>query len=341
MAKNGKAGGHFSDLSDDEVDKFHHSRDKILFEDSKNTSAVLEYEDAPFLNEQDVLPLDPSSDEFSEDTLLNEEYYLNSDIKAWGRKKKIFYSSDKNAEKEELLECIRVQRLKRASLRLCDYYFPGLADQKLYYQNIQYYEAPTCFPYYKNGRIVENSKNLYFVSKANQVPKSCSKDRQSSGSEREDESLSQSELEDDLYSSCETEGECGLDHQDEYANKINKRDVNSDEEYYEAIKSLKAAKKEKNPNCSYSGPSYDRYNDMDAGSKRTIPYEILKNKGLLPVRSKEQRNPRVKQRKRYERAMKKIKGFKPMVAPKMHGAPYAGERSGIRTNIVKSTKFTR
>src|SRR5687767_12311752 len=42
------------------------------------------------------------------------------------------------------------------------------------------------------------------------------------------------------------------------------------------------------------------------GSKRQINYQILKNKGLTPHRKKEQRNPRVKHRNKYEKAKKKI-----------------------------------
>ena len=83
---------------------------------------------------------------------------------------------------------------------------------------------------------------------------------------------------------------------------------------------------------------YDVYNDRaDPESKRSVGYDIMKNKGLIPYRSKDQRNPRVRQRSRFEKAQKAIKGFKPILVDK--SKPYAGEATGIRTHIVKSRKL--
>lgn len=42
--------------------------------------------------------------------------------------------------------------------------------------------------------------------------------------------------------------------------------------------------------------------------KRGITYEMAKNKGLVPVRKKEQRNPRVKHRMKYQKAKVRRKG---------------------------------
>ena len=41
---------------------------------------------------------------------------------------------------------------------------------------------------------------------------------------------------------------------------------------------------------------------------RHITYEIAKNKGLMPSRKKEQRNPRVKYRNKYQDKLKRRKG---------------------------------
>ncbi|RKP24104.1 Sas10 C-terminal domain-containing protein, partial [Syncephalis pseudoplumigaleata] len=48
----------------------------------------------------------------------------------------------------------------------------------------------------------------------------------------------------------------------------------------------------------------------DPAGKRTINYQILKNKGLAPKRTKEQRNPRVKHRKKFVKAQKKLRSVK-------------------------------
>jgi U3 small nucleolar RNA-associated protein 3 len=76
---------------------------------------------------------------------------------------------------------------------------------------------------------------------------------------------------------------------------------------------------------------------MDPNDKRGVNYEIMKNKGLTPSRNKEQRNPRVRQRKKYERSMTKLKSFKSVV--KSHDGKYGGEETGIKKNLAKSVRF--
>lgn len=46
----------------------------------------------------------------------------------------------------------------------------------------------------------------------------------------------------------------------------------------------------------------------EVDSKRAITYQIAKNKGLMPHRKKEQRNPRVKHRNRFRKAKIRRKG---------------------------------
>jgi len=78
---------------------------------------------------------------------------------------------------------------------------------------------------------------------------------------------------------------------------------------------------------------------MEGGDaeKRGITYKIMKNKGLTPHRKKEQRNPRVKHRKKYDKALKKRRSQVPD-ARRQEGA-YAGEKSGIKSKVTKSTVF--
>ncbi len=64
---------------------------------------------------------------------------------------------------------------------------------------------------------------------------------------------------------------------------------------------------------------------------------MLKNKGLTPHRKKEQRNPRVKHRNKYEKAKKKIKSFKRVVV--QQEGSYGGEKTGIKPKLSRSIKF--
>ncbi|XP_060823121.1 something about silencing protein 10 [Bombus pascuorum] len=71
--------------------------------------------------------------------------------------------------------------------------------------------------------------------------------------------------------------------------------------------------------------------------KRAITYQIAKNKGLMPYRKKEQRNPRVKHRNKYRKAKIRRKGAIREVRKEI--TRYAGEISGIKASVKKSIKL--
>ena len=84
--------------------------------------------------------------------------------------------------------------------------------------------------------------------------------------------------------------------------------------------------------------------------KRGLTYQIFKNKGTTPYRKKEFRNPRVKHRMKYRKALISRKGQVCNLLiftsgrvqvrthhPELH--KYGGEQSGIRAGVVKSIKF--
>ncbi|KAG0242129.1 hypothetical protein BGW41_004752 [Actinomortierella wolfii] len=110
--------------------------------------------------------------------------------------------------------------------------------------------------------------------------------------------------------------------------------------YYEEVVAAKAAKKAARKALSEEFTSETSYEDtsIDPNDKRSISWQILKNKGLTPHRKKEQRNPRVKHRNKYEAAKKKIKSVK-RVFTRLEGA-YAGEKTGIKTGLARSIKFS-
>lgn len=88
------------------------------------------------------------------------------------------------------------------------------------------------------------------------------------------------------------------------------------------------------------GPvSYRPIADLPGNAPRPASYNMIKNKGLTPSRSKEQRNPRVKQRTRYEKAVKKLASARGGKLTSDTSKPYSGESTGIRTNLTKSVRF--
>ena len=77
---------------------------------------------------------------------------------------------------------------------------------------------------------------------------------------------------------------------------------------------------------------------LEEGESRKATQKILKNRGLVPSRPKENRNPRVKKRRRYEQAVKRRKG---QVVPMRtnEADQYMGEKSGIRADVTHSRLF--
>jgi U3 small nucleolar RNA-associated protein 3 len=71
--------------------------------------------------------------------------------------------------------------------------------------------------------------------------------------------------------------------------------------------------------------------------KRAIGYQIMKNKGLTAKRKKENRNARVKKRKKYDAAKKKLKSVRAVYTGQQ--GPYAGELTGISKKISRSVKL--
>merc|ERR1712059_28708 len=78
------------------------------------------------------------------------------------------------------------------------------------------------------------------------------------------------------------------------------------------------------------------YNEEDE-EKRAITYKIAKNKGLMPKRSKLQRNPRVKNRMKFEKAKKRRKGAVREVRDQK--SKYGGEGSGVNVRVKKGVKI--
>ena len=69
---------------------------------------------------------------------------------------------------------------------------------------------------------------------------------------------------------------------------------------------------------------------------RNISYDIMKARGIVRKRKKEDKNPRVKKRHQYDKLLKK---HKTKVREYQDGKPqdlYSGESQGLRTGLIKS-----
>ena len=109
-------------------------------------------------------------------------------------------------------------------------------------------------------------------------------------------------------------------------------------EYYDEImREREEKKKRKQTNKQQNNNTPDNPIRDTESTKRAIDYAIRKNKGLTPRRKKELRNPRVRQRMRYKRALKHRKGQVPVV--RSRSSLYPGEMTGIRDDISKSRKI--
>ncbi|XP_072757881.1 something about silencing protein 10 [Anoplolepis gracilipes] len=85
----------------------------------------------------------------------------------------------------------------------------------------------------------------------------------------------------------------------------------------------------------------DNVTNMDPTSeeegKRAITYQMAKNRGLTPYRKKELRNPRVKHKNKYRKALIRRKGAIREVRKELKR--YEGEISGIKAGVKKGIKL--
>lgn len=131
-------------------------------------------------------------------------------------------------------------------------------------------------------------------------------------------------------SDTETAHQVRSGFEDDYYNMVATGTKQKKADRAEAHKSAVQAAKE--------GRLAELADEVGENGKRAINYQILKNRGLTPNRKKDNRNSRVKKRKKYETAQKKLSSVRRVF--KQPTGAYGGEQTGIKKNIVRSTKFT-
>ncbi|GMF21427.1 unnamed protein product [Phytophthora fragariaefolia] len=126
------------------------------------------------------------------------------------------------------------------------------------------------------------------------------------------------------------------------AAEVTEEELAEAERFYEqAARDQAELKKAKKDFYSHETPadlaSSDEDSDMEGG-KRGATYQIMKNKGLKAHKSKLNRNPRVKKRMQYRKAVIRRKGQVRDVRVGEAGK-YGGETTGIKSNLTRSRKI--
>lgn len=116
-------------------------------------------------------------------------------------------------------------------------------------------------------------------------------------------------------------------------------------DYYETMKNARDSKKQARRSAhndakkaARDGKLADLAETADENGKRALNFQILKNKGLTPNRKNDNRNARVKKRKKYDAAKKKLKSVRQVYDQNNRG-PYQGEKTGIKKGMSRSVKL--
>merc|ERR1719186_1760314 len=120
----------------------------------------------------------------------------------------------------------------------------------------------------------------------------------------------------------------------------NNEDLEDDEDELDGDIGLDTREDEPEDDVMDEANTYNDKNEIEHEEdeeKRAITYKIAKNKGLMPKRSKLQRNPRVKNRMKFEKAKKRRKGAVREVRDQKQ--KYSGEASGMNIRVKKGVKI--
>jgi len=110
-----------------------------------------------------------------------------------------------------------------------------------------------------------------------------------------------------------------------------------DESFYERVQQKSKARKERKEATYKVLPKYPVMEE-EADGERAVGRMIMKNRGLVPHKAKINRNPRVKKREQYRKALIRRKGAVREVRTN-ESEKYGGELTGIKTNLSRSRKL--
>lgn len=109
-------------------------------------------------------------------------------------------------------------------------------------------------------------------------------------------------------------------------------------QFYNSVASKSKAKKSIKKGLYAVAPTFPK-KDAEIEGERAISRAILKNRGLVAHKAKINRNPRVKKREQYRKALIRRKGAVREVR-KDEGHRYGGEGTGIKSGVSRSRKLS-
>jgi len=115
-------------------------------------------------------------------------------------------------------------------------------------------------------------------------------------------------------------------------------EMDMDGGFYEQVKEKSISNKQRKKSLYQVAPKYPRLEGLVEG-ERAISKTILQNRGLVPHKPKINRNPRVKKREQYRKALIRRKGAVREVRTD-EGHKYGGEDTGIKGGLSRSRKLS-
>ena len=132
--------------------------------------------------------------------------------------------------------------------------------------------------------------------------------------------------------------EASEESEEEPVEKKPRREGGEDDFYKQAVQRKKEKEAAKEERKKYQEVYVNDDYVLKEGESRKASKKILANRGLVPSRPKVNRNPRVKKRRQYDKALCRRHGQ--VAALRTNEADqYGGEKSGIRADVTHSRVF--
>jgi U3 small nucleolar RNA-associated protein 3 len=124
--------------------------------------------------------------------------------------------------------------------------------------------------------------------------------------------------------------------------ELNDEDGSADydkDDFYDQVAKRSKIKRDVRKEIYQVQPKFPRM-DPEVEGERAASKQILKNRGLVAHKAKINRNPRVKKREQYRKALIRRKGaIREIRTNEVH--QYGGEETGIKSNLSRSRKLAR